>query len=175
MPDDSLPAGLGRRTLSTVVRENPKALLLGGLGAMAIIGIVCLLALKIALLGSLEFHRAMCGLVLAPTLGRWSMVWLCASSTYARPKGGTASAYIGQVDRWTLSVATLFCLGIAFLLFRTQGILLMGVVAAFTWSFRRYTEGRIGGMTGDTIGACSECVEVLVLAAFSIHRSGFGL
>jgi adenosylcobinamide-GDP ribazoletransferase len=144
-------------------------------GAMAIVGVICLLALKIALLGNLDVHRAMWGLILAPTLGRWSMVWLCASSTYARSQGGTASAYIGHVDRSTWLVASLLCGGVAFFLFRTPGLLVMATAALFTGAFRRYTVGRIGGMTGDTLGACNELVEVLVLAALSVHRAGLGL
>jgi adenosylcobinamide-GDP ribazoletransferase len=145
------------------------------IGAMAAIGVVCLLALKIAFLGSLDVHRAMWGLILAPTLGRWSMVLLCATSTYARPKGGAASAYIGQLNDWTMGIATLLCTAIAYLLFRFRGLGVMVVAAGFTWAFRRYTERRIGGMTGDTLGACNELVEVLVLAVLSVHRTALGL
>ena len=51
----------------------------------------------------------------------------------------------------------------------------MAASIVFAWIFRRYVVGRIGGMTGDTLGACSECVEVLMLAVLSIHRASFGL
>jgi adenosylcobinamide-GDP ribazoletransferase len=144
-------------------------------GAMAIVGVFCLLALKIALLTGFEIDRAVPALVLAPSLARWSMVWLSASSTYARPEGGTASAYIGHVNRSTLLIATLLCATIAFLLFRTPGLIVMAAAVAFTWVFRLYTESRIGGMTGDTLGACSELVEVAVLAMLSVHRLALGL
>ena len=78
-------------------------------GAMAIVGIFCLLAMKIALLGNLETSRAERALILAPAVGRWIMVWLCATSTYARSEGGTASAYIGHVDKKIFLIATLLC------------------------------------------------------------------
>ncbi|MFA5976221.1 MAG: adenosylcobinamide-GDP ribazoletransferase [Elusimicrobiota bacterium] len=144
-------------------------------GAMAIVGVFGLLAMKGALLSGLDSARAIPALVLLPTLGRWSMVWLCARSTYARSEGGTAFPYIGQVDPWTLRMATFLCAGIAFALFRWKGLLVMAVVALFTWVFRRYTERCIGGMTGDTLGACSELVEVLSLAVLSIRWIGQGL
>jgi adenosylcobinamide-GDP ribazoletransferase len=118
---------------------------------------------------SLEDVRVLPALVLTATLGRGSMVWLCASSTYARPEGGTASAYIGHINRQTLLIATLFCAAIAFWLFHGEGLGLMILAVGFTWIFRRYTERRIGGMTGDTLGACSELVEVLVLVLLSAH------
>jgi adenosylcobinamide-GDP ribazoletransferase len=141
-------------------------------GAMAIMGVFSLLALKVALLSNLDGPRAMLALILAPAVGRWSMVWLCASSTYARSKGGTASAYIGHVDKGTVLMATLFGAGMAFLLFRLRGLLAMAVAAGFTSIFRRYTERRINGMTGDTLGACCECVEVVTLAVLGFHGAG---
>ena len=144
-------------------------------GAMAIVGVFCLLALKGALLSGLHPIPAIQALVLVPVLGRWSMVRLCASSSYARPGGGTASSYIGHVDQRTFWIATALCVGFAFASFRLQGLLVMAAAAVFTRVFRRYTERRIGGMTGDTLGACSELVEVLSLAALSIHRTGLGL
>jgi len=141
-------------------------------GPMAIIGIFCLLTLKIAFLSNMEPSRAMLALVLAPAIGRWSMVWLCASSTYARPEGGTASAYIGHVDRRTFLTATGFCAVIAILLMGPGGIAAMAGAVAGTWAFRRYVEKRIGGMTGDTLGACSESMEVLTLALLSLRWWG---
>jgi len=142
-------------------------------GAMAIIGVFCLLALKIALLGSFDIPWVFRALVLAPALGRWSMVWLSATSMYARPDGGTASAYIGHVNPPTLLTATISCAGAAFLLLRIRGLVVMAAVWIFAWAFRRYTQSRIGGATGDTLGACSELVEVFALMILSVHGSGF--
>jgi adenosylcobinamide-GDP ribazoletransferase len=142
-------------------------------GAMAIVGVFCLLALKIAFVASLDDIRVLPSLVLAAALGRGSMVWLCASSAYARSEGGTASAYIGHVNRQTLLIATFFSAAIAFWLFHVEGLGVMVVAAGFTWIFRRYTERRIGGMTGDTLGACSELVEILILALLNVHGPAF--
>jgi adenosylcobinamide-GDP ribazoletransferase len=141
-------------------------------GAMAIIGIVCLLAMKIVLLSNLEPDYAIRALVVAPTFGRWSMVWLSATSTYARPEGGTGSVYIGHVDRSTLLIATLLCAIIAYLFLQWQGLLIMVGIFIAVWIFRRCIERRIGGMTGDTLGACSELVEVLTLAAWVARGTG---
>jgi adenosylcobinamide-GDP ribazoletransferase len=141
-------------------------------GPMAIVGVFCLLALKIALLASLETSRAALALAVAPAIGRWSMVWLCASSTYARPEGGTASGFIGHVGRRTFLTATCFCAVIAFLLLGVWGLAMMAAAAAGTGAFRRYVEKRIGGMTGDTLGACCELVEVLALALLTLQGIG---
>jgi len=138
-------------------------------GAMAIIGIFCLLAFKIALLGSLEPRHAMLALIAVPAVGRWSMVWLSHASTYARAEGGTGSAYIGHVDRRTVWFATLLCAVIVFLLLRWRGLLLLGAAFLGAILFRCNVERRIGGMTGDTLGAYGEFVEVLSLAVLCFH------
>jgi adenosylcobinamide-GDP ribazoletransferase len=141
-------------------------------GAMAIVGIVCLLAMKIALLSSLDPDNTIRALVIMPTLGRWTMVWLSATSTYARAEGGTGSAYIGHVDRLTLWIATLLSVLIAFLFLQVQGLLMMITAFCGAWLFRRYVQRRIGGMTGDTLGACGEWVEVLTLAVLCFRGTG---
>jgi len=134
-------------------------------GPMAIVGIFCLLALKLVLLARVDPGRAFRVLILAPALGRLTMVWLCATSVYARPEGGTGSAYIGRVDHKTFWIATCFGAALSFSLLHARGLWVMGGAAIFTWAFGRYTKRRIGGNTGDTLGGCSELIEVLVLVS----------
>ena len=132
-------------------------------GPMAIVGVFCLLALKLALLARFTPTHALRALVLAPALGRWAMVWLCARSVYARPEG-TASPYIGHIDRTTLAIATAFAGLIALVMFPFFGLLTMLATFIATEIYRRSVQRRIGGMTGDTLGTCCEIVELLVLA-----------
>jgi adenosylcobinamide-GDP ribazoletransferase len=136
-------------------------------GAMAIVGIVCLLAMKITFLVNFDRSRIIPALLLSPVLGRCSMVWLAATSVYARSGEGTGSPYIGHVSRSTFWVAILMGLGIACAVEGARGIVAGVGAALFTAGFRRWVVRRIGGMTGDTLGACSEVVEVLVLALLS--------
>ena len=138
-------------------------------GAMAIVGVFCLLSLKIALLLSLDTPRAALALILAPTLARWIMVLLCAVGPYARDEGGTGSAYIGQVDRPTYLIATFFGALIAYVTFQLPGLILMIIAGTFAWAFSRYVRRRIGGLTGDTLGACGEMVEVLVFGLMALR------
>jgi adenosylcobinamide-GDP ribazoletransferase len=136
-------------------------------GPMAVVGVFCLLALKIAFLSALEPSDAFRTLVVAATAGRWAMVWLCARSTYARPEGGTASPYIGRVDKSTLATATVLGATIILLFSGLRGLLLLPAVIGGAWLFRRFTEKRLGGLTGDTLGACCELIELLSLAILS--------
>jgi adenosylcobinamide-GDP ribazoletransferase len=138
-------------------------------GPIAIVGLFCLLAIKLALLGCLEPARALPALTLAPALGRCSMVWLCATSRYARPEGGTAHAYVGHVDPITFWIATLISAVLSFLLLGVRGVLVLVGAAGFTALFRYGVLRRIGGMTGDTLGASCEIVETLVLAAVAFY------
>jgi len=133
-------------------------------GPMAVVGVFCLLSIKMVLVAQLAADRALWALVLAPVIGRGSMVWLSTFSRYARTEKGTGSAYVGHVDRWTLWIATLMSVAAAYGLFQIRGLAAMLSAAVFCWIFRGCVQRRIGGMTGDTLGAANECVEVLVWA-----------
>lgn len=138
-------------------------------GAMAIVGVSCLLALKIALLISFDALKTPLVLIVAATLARWSMVYLCAASHYARAEGGKASSHIGHVKRSTFLLATLLAAIVAAATFQYRGVVVMAIVAFLVWVFRMVVERRIGGMTGDTLGACSEGVEVLTFFLLIAH------
>jgi len=138
-------------------------------GAMAIVGVFSLLSLKMSLLASQDESWILPSLVVAPTIGRWSMVWLCARSRNARASGGTASAYIGHVQKRDILIATIFCVAIAVALMSWRGLAAFVIAAAAAEVFRRYVERRLDGMTGDTLGACCELIEVLTLMSLAIR------
>jgi adenosylcobinamide-GDP ribazoletransferase len=138
-------------------------------GAMAVVGIFCLLSLKIAFLSEMDPKWLLRTLIVVPAIGRWSMVWLCAKSRYARNEGGTASGYVGHVKSSGLAMATATGAVLAAVFLGWRGLAALAIAAMATEIFRRYVEHRIGGMTGDTLGACSELVEVLVLIVLSLH------
>jgi len=137
-------------------------------GPMAIVGLFLLLALKLAFLYGVPETSRMAALVLAPTLARWSMVYLCALSTYARAAGGTGSPYVGKVKAMDLAKAALFAFLISWGACKRAGVLIFAGGTVFAWIFKRWVYGRIDGMTGDALGACGELVEAGVLAFLAI-------
>jgi len=125
-------------------------------------------------LWSLPQAAIVTALILAPVLGRWTMAFLCGISNYARAEGGTGSPFIGQVKTAGILKAAIIAGIIAWATLQWTGLLLLGVATVFAWLFKRWVTKRINGMTGDTLGACSEFVEVLVFVLLSLHGPGFG-
>jgi cobalamin 5'-phosphate synthase/cobalamin synthase len=164
---DGFGGGATREDVLRIMRDHA----IGSYGAVAI-GLA--IALKIAAIAALaENHRALAALIVAPLAGRWSAVLLSATQPYARPvsddKPGSAGGPTRFIGRTELIVATAIALAIAPALDLWRGLAALGLVAigsaVWAWRCRR----RIGGVTGDTLGAAIEVSECLVLVLFTIR------
>lgn len=136
-------------------------------GAFGVIGAGVLLVVKFAALAALPGGGGP-ALLLAPTLGRWAMVYAIACYPYARTSGlGTAP------KEWTglreLLVATGMALAVALGVGREYGFLVFAGAWLFTVLFARWVMERIPGLTGDVYGALCEMMETLVLVVFTIQ------
>lgn len=136
-------------------------------GAMAVVGVCCALLGKFALLSGLGAAAALPALAAAGALSRASMVWLCHRSMYARSGTGTGSPYIGRVAAGTALFAAAVALAIGVAASAWRGAIAIIVVAVAAEIYRRRVEARIGGMTGDTLGAACELAELAVLLVFA--------
>ncbi len=141
------------------------------IGSMAVIGVACLLLVKVGFLTSVRFEWRLAAIILAPALARWAMVLLAGISHYARSNGGTGSPYIGRIPRRIVVLAAVITGGLAWWIGSFRGLVLFGVVSVFALLFRRWTYARIDGLTGDALGACGELVEALVWVAISLRSA----
>lgn len=136
-------------------------------GAMAIVGIVCLFALKLAFLSSLPSVSAWKAALLMPVAGRWGMVLLAASAPYARGEG-TAKAYVDHAGFTEALIAALIAAAAMGAVIGTAGLIFLCALSAFTLAFRQYAISKIGGVTGDVLGACGEFNECAFLLLVSL-------
>ncbi len=153
---DGIFSGQSRDRILEIMKDSR----VGSHGVTA--GVTVLLA-KFVLLGQLTQDEKIISLILAPALGRWAQVYAASAHPYVRPGGGTGSFthYIGGRELFLASAITLFPTII--LLGVPGGSLLALAAIPGTVILGRYLAGKIGGMTGDTLGAVNECVEVLGL------------
>jgi adenosylcobinamide-GDP ribazoletransferase len=134
------------------------------MGAFGVIGLVLVLLLKAATLGSLDSDSSL-GILLAASLGRWCIL-PAGLLPLARPSGMGAD-FIAGFRRSFIFWGALIPLVIAVLL-GTRGVLSaftgLGAMGLVLW----LAKSRIGGVTGDVFGMIVEAIEMIVLLVFVI-------
>ncbi|MBI4978824.1 MAG: adenosylcobinamide-GDP ribazoletransferase [Spirochaetes bacterium] len=146
-------------------------------GSFALGGGVLYLLAKYVLLGMTAATVSWAVLAIIPVFGRYGMVLLAYMGRYPREKG-TAKAFIGVIPVLSLVLSTAVCLavlgGYAFLMHvpLTVALAMVFTVAA-AFLVRAYANARIGGVTGDVLGAMNELTELAVLLLFiTAYRFG---
>lgn len=154
---DGLAGGRGDRDSTLKIMKDSHV------GAVAVVGLVMLLLLKYLSLYSLPLEHKSAALMLMPCAGRWIQVVLASFCRYLRPEGGTGAVFIDQVGERETLLATGTLLLACFVLFGLNGILLLFLLGLGAMGLIRYFEFRLGGVTGDVLGAATEVIEVLTL------------
>ena len=127
------------------------------LGTFGVAGLCTVLLAKAALL------RDPAALIAAHAISRFMAVTLIAALPYVRAseQGAKAKPVAGGVRPVDLAVAGLF--GLAPLLLLHRPVLTLVLVAALTLILGRWFQRRLGGYTGDTLGATQQVTELVVL------------
>lgn len=162
---DGFGGGRTRQDVLRIMRDP----LIGSFGTIAV---VLVLAVKFTSIAALiERGTALPYLILAPALARASVVALGFLLPYARSEeGGLGGSlqYIGSIE---IALSTITALALLFLVGWRRGTICMLVTILISVVNARICMRRIGGVTGDTLGANSEICEALVLATGSILSS----
>ena len=153
---DGLAGGHDRESSLRIMKDSR-------VGAMGVVGLVMLLLLKYLCLYHVPLEQKSAALVLMPTAGRWCQVFLSRCSTYIRSEGGTGSAFVDHVGDNELLRASLTILLAVLILFSFKGFWLAVLLLLFAALLMHYFERRLGGVTGDVLGAATELMEVFSL------------
>ncbi len=158
---DGLGGGRSREDVLRIMRDHA----IGSYGAVAV-GLA--LALKIAAIAALAVHaRGVTAVALAPVLGRWAAVLLGATQPYARAAEDQGT---GSPARWMgpgeLIIATVIAAAVS-IACGLRGVTAGIAVGIATCLWGQRCERRIGGVTGDTLGAAVMAAECLTLIVFT--------
>lgn len=138
-------------------------------GAWGALGIALLVLTKFELLQTLS-DRAIVFL-LAMAASRWAQVLLSFYLPYAGLAGGVSKQVAGKVGLREVLGAALFLF--PFLLwFPPKGILILGGLLPFLFLLGLFFKKRVGGLTGDLLGAASELTEVFIFLTATLWVRG---
>jgi adenosylcobinamide-GDP ribazoletransferase len=174
---DGLMGGTSRNTRLAIMKDSR-------IGTAGVLGIIFALLMKYICLNNiynpinLMASEKAEALFVAPMLARWSQTIVVFKGNYGRDNG-MGKAFVGHLRASSFTYASMTAIGLsAFVVIRTElktlvlfFCLIIGVVL-FTLLAKRYLIGKLGGVTGDAIGAVNELNEVLVLLLFVVFSSG---
>jgi adenosylcobinamide-GDP ribazoletransferase len=141
-------------------------------GAFGVAGIVSVIALKIAALASLPWPARLGLIVLAPCLGRWSIVLVTVIFPYGRPTG-LGAPLKAAASRRVLALASVVPI-VACAVVGPVG-LVVGLLAFVTAiGLGSWLMTLLPGLTGDCYGATCEVVETVVWLGGALLLPRFG-
>ena len=158
---DAWVGGHADRERTLAIMKDPRS------GPAAVSTLALMLLLKFAALAGLVKAGAWPLLLLAPVLGRSALVALLLSTPYVRP-GGMGSAISAHLPR-VVAVLVLLMVAAGGLLAGKSGALALAVAVAAGLVLHWMMMRRLGGMTGDTLGAAVELTEVAVLVVLALE------
>jgi adenosylcobinamide-GDP ribazoletransferase len=139
-------------------------------GAYGAIGIVCMLATKLSALAMLPPRVAVPALFIAHPLSRLAATALIWKLDYVRGEG-KAKPLAQQMTSAEFAIATITCALIALCVLATEALTPAAVLAALLaatsaalWLGRLFVR-RLGGYTGDCLGAVQQLAEALIYLA----------
>ena len=137
-------------------------------GAMGVIAVTCVLLLKFASLASLEPARLWPAALLMPLAGRAAICIHLALLRPARSEGlGAVFCNRRRIGAAAMAIAVLTATG--WVAMGVRGLTATAAAVAAALLLAAYIRGKLGGATGDTLGAACEIVEVVPALTLSLH------
>ena len=156
---DAWLGGHGDRERTLDILHDPRS------GPAAIMLVVLVLIVKFAAIAALARPNTWPALLIAPLLGRAAMVGVFLTTPYVR-EHGLGSAQAQHLPRRTAIWILVACAAGVLALAPALGWLLLSATVAGVYLLRRLMIKRIGGTTGDTLGATCEIIEALILVTW---------
>ena len=132
------------------------------IGVMGVIAVVMVLLLKVSVLSGLERDDVVRAALVMPIAGRSALVMMIYLLPYVRKEGGLGSPFYSGGAGWSLLLALVLLFVAGFVVMGLKGLVAVIVVMFVVFIFSRLCHRKIGGATGDTLGASCEIAETVV-------------
>lgn len=131
-------------------------------GAIGAAAFIFLTLLKWEALNSISVENRFFALLLFPAISRGSMVMLTYISNSAK-KTGLGSTFLSSLSTFDFAISSLFSLSLSIFLFHVNGAVIFVVAGVSAVIVSKIFEKKMGGITGDVLGAHNEMIELFVL------------
>ena len=152
---DGLYGGKNKERALEIMRDSR-------IGVMGAAGVVLLLILKFSVFAGFPSRELWKVLIISAAFSRWAQSFACAFFRYAREEG-KALPFMRHARKTDIVSGLILVFAAAFFCGKFQGIWLVLFSFLPVFLFMKWVERRIGGMTGDTIGAVNEVAENVAL------------
>jgi len=152
---DGFGGGANRERILAIMKDSR-------IGTYGALGLGLMLALKFAALQQLSSTLILPALLIGHAWSRLLATSYLFDLPYARATDSKVADVATQLSMNSLRIAVLSVLPLIFLISLTQAIWIIAVLLVWRWSFGRYCQHRIGGYTGDCLGAAQQVAEVLI-------------
>ena len=164
---DAWVGGLGNHERTLEIMKDPRV------GAMAVAAMIVVLLVKFAAIVALleqtqgKLGLLFGGLLLIPMLARAGIIGLMATTSYVRQQGMVSDTKNAATKTKVVVMSGVLAL-LALPLLQEKTLLILCVWVVLLAAYRRALNKRLGGYTGDTLGAAVEIQEALLLVALAL-------
>lgn len=130
------------------------------IGTNGAIAIIFDFMLRIAILNLFNEKQALLAILVAPIVSRTLTAIIIYTSTYARAEGGLGKLFIGKVSLGVASLAVAIGLVLTYISLGFYGLIAFILSLIVVIIFRAHVYSKIGGITGDVLGAANEISEI---------------
>jgi len=140
------------------------------IGVMGVAALFAVLLLKVSSLSAMDGSKALKAAFIIPLAGRCTMVVMMRLLPYVRSQGGLGTRFYARINGLPAYLGVTVLLLLCFVVYGYAGLALAGLVLAVLLLFSLFCFRKIGGATGDTLGAACEIAEttVAVICATSL-------
>lgn len=165
---DGLGGGWSTEQVLAIMKDSR----IGSYGAVALLLVVGTKVAAVAALGERDVLPAARALVAAHVLARWSSLPLIYWLPYVREQSATGKPFAGSVTLTRLVAGSAVALGVIVWALGWEA-LAAGIAACIVTPLAgAYFRRRIGGITGDCLGAANQLVELATYLAVLAARGG---
>lgn len=164
---DAFLSGRDKEEMLKIMRDSH-------IGVMGVLSLIIIVLLKISFLYSISMPLKTVPLILMCVLSRWALVFAMFLFPYARQEG-KAKVFIQGMNFKVFIFTTIIALICAVAIWKIKGLIILGIIAISSYIIGKFINNKIGGITGDALGAINELTEVIVLFSICILERSFNL